>query len=163
MSSFSRRFLLLGTAAALAACGFTPVYGPSGSANVLQNAIVVDEPSSRASYLLTRELEQRLGRSASGRFGLSYAIDLTEDPIAISANDVTTRYNLLGEITYALRDLNTGAVLTSGKVDSFTSYSASGTTVATQAAQKDAEARLMVILADQMITRLVAASSGLPA
>ena len=162
MSSFNRRFVLLSSAAALASCGFAPAYGPSGSATVLQNAVTVDEPSNRASYLLVRELEQRLGRSGSGRFGLSHAIDLSEDAIAISANDVTTRYSLLGTVTYALRDLDNGVVLTSGKLHSFTSYSASGTTVATQSAQRDAEARLMVILADQLITRLIAASPGLP-
>lgn len=163
MSSFNRRLFLLGSAAAVAGCGFTPAYGPSGGAGVLRDAIVVDEPTGRASYLLTRELEQRLGRVSSGRYGLSYAVNITRESIGISANNVSTRFNVLGTVTYALRDLNDGAVLTSGKLDSFTSYSASGTTVATQSAQRDAEARLMVILADQMITRLIAAAPGLPA
>jgi LPS-assembly lipoprotein len=42
-------------------------------------------------------------------------------------------------------------------VDNFTGYSATGTTVATQASKQDAEKRLMVILAEQIITRLYAA------
>ena len=55
------------------------------------------------------------------------------------------------------------AVLATGQVDNFTSYSASGTTVATLAAQRDAEARLMVILADQVINKLTAEAANLPA
>ncbi|WP_294622892.1 LPS assembly lipoprotein LptE [uncultured Roseovarius sp.] len=163
MSSFNRRFVLLGTATLVAGCGFAPAYGPNGAANALQGAIAVDEPKSRPAYLLTQELEGRLGRPSPARYGLAYSITLDEDPIAISASNVTSRFNLLGRVTFALRDLGTGEVLTSGKVSNFTSYSASGTTVATQAAERDAEERLMVILADQITTRLIAASGSLPA
>lgn len=162
MSLYNRRFFLFGCFAALSACGFSPAYGPSGSAGRLQNAILVDEPKERAAFLLTQHLEDRLGRANGPRYGLSYAIDLKTAPIAISTNNVTTRYNLLGTITYALRDLNGGAVLSTGKVDSFTGYSASGTTVATQAAERDAQIRLMTILADQIVTRLIAVSPDLP-
>lgn len=162
MSSCNRRYFLL-SGAALAGCGFAPAYGPSGSATRLRNAILVDEPDTRPAYLLTREIEEKLGRASPGRFGLSYSISLDEEAIAISSDNVTTRYNLLGSVTYALRDLSDGAVLVSGKADSFTGYSASGTTVSAQAAERDAEARLMVILADQIIRRLTVEASGLPA
>lgn len=74
-----------------------------------------------------------------------------------------TRYNLRGDVTYALRDLESGTVLSTGKVEHFTAFSASGSTVATESAERDAEARLMVILADGIVTRLMAAAPGLPA
>lgn len=162
MSSFNRRLFLL-SAAALAGCGFTPAYGPGGAASKLQNAVLVDEPDNRPGYLLTRRFEERLGRANPGRYGLSYSIATSENAIAISPDNVITRYNVLGSVTFALRDLATDKVLTSGKVNSFTSYSASGTTVATQAARRDAEARLMTILTDQIITRLTASAETLPA
>ncbi|MFN3209762.1 MAG: LPS assembly lipoprotein LptE [Roseovarius sp.] len=162
MSSFNRRFVLLGLPAALAACGFTPAYAPGGAAAGLQGAVLVDAPDSRPGYLLTRHIEERLGRGERGLYGLSYSISLDEDAIAISQTNVTTRYNLLGSVKYALRDLRSNAVLLSGKAESFTSYSASGTTVATQAAERDAEARLMVILADQILNRLTAEAGKLP-
>ena len=139
MSSFNRRVFLLGTASAVAGCGFAPVYGPGGSGNRLMNAVLVDDPKTRPAYLLTRQIEDRLGRPAPARYGLSHKITLQTAAIAIDANDVTTRYNLLGTATYALRDLASNAVLSTGKVDSFTSYSASGSTVATQAAEADAQ------------------------
>ena len=162
MSSFNRRSLLIMAAFSLTACGFTPVYAPGGGGNRLHGNIAVDDPKTRPAYLLTRHIEDRLGRSVDARYGLSYSIELDLAPIAISANNVTTRYNVLGEITYALRDLQSGAVLTSGKVENYTSYSTSGTTVATLASQKDANERLMTILGDQMVTRLLAAAPDLP-
>lgn len=153
----SRRTLLLTALAALPACGFQPVYGPNGAGSVLQGAVLVDTPVTRDDYLLTREIETRLGRANPGRYGLSYSIGVDPESVAISKTNVTTRYNLLGEATFALRDLETLEVITSGKASNFTGYSASGTTVATQAAERDARQRLMTILADQIIMRLVVA------
>lgn len=166
MSSCSRRSILLGTVAALAGCGFEPAYGPNGSANKLRDRVRVDDPVTRPGYLLTREIEDRLGASppagGGGVYGLSYAIQIDEQPVAISSENVATRFNLVGSVTYALRDLDSTAVLLTGQAGHFTSYSASGTPVATQAAARDAEERLMVILADQVITRLIAESAALP-
>ena len=164
MSSCNRRFILMGLAAVpLAGCGFAPVYGPSGAGGRLQNAVLVDDPGDRDAYLLTREVEDRLGRPGTARYGLSVALDISEEAAAIASTNVTTRYNLIGRATYALRDLDSGAVLTSGKVDNFNGYSASGTTVATQAASRDARARLMTMLADQIVARLLASAPDLPA
>lgn len=164
MSWSSRRRVLLGAGAALLpGCGFAPAYGPAGGAAALQGRVLVEAPDTRAGFLLTRALESRLGRGGDARYALGHAIDLRQDAIAISDDNVTLRSNLLGRVTYALRDLDTGAVLRSGRVESFTGFSASGTTVATEAAQRDAEARLMAILADRIVTRLVAAAADLPA
>ena len=163
MLSFNRRFVLLSLPAALAGCGFSPAFAPGGAATRLQNSILLDEPKGREGYLFNRHFEDRLGRGHAARYGLSYSISLDEDAIAIAEDNVITRFNLLGGVKYALRDMQSKAVLVSGQVDSFTSYSASGTTVATQAAQRDAEARLMVILADQVINRLTAEAGKLPA
>lgn len=159
----TRRAVILGALCILPACGFAPVYGPGGAGTALQGQVAVDAPVTRDAYLLTRDLETRLGRADPGRYGLSYAITVGAESIAISKANVTTRFNLLGDVTYALRDLDTQAVITSGRVSNFTGYSASGSTVATQAAEEDARARLMSIMADQIVTRLIAAvpASGL--
>lgn len=161
MSWYNRRLFLI-SAAALAGCGFTPAFAPGGAATRLQGRVLVDEPDSRPGYLLTRRFEERLGRANPARYGLSYSIGLTDSAIAVSSTNVITRYNKIGTVTWALRDLQTDKVLTSGKAESFTSFSASGTTVASQAAERDAEARLMVILTDQIITRLIADAEKLP-
>ncbi len=161
MLSFNRRFFLVG-AVALAGCGFTPAYGPNGSARALQGAVLVQSPDSEDSYLMTRQLEDRLGRAAAPRFGLTYSLDFVEERMAISSTNITTRFNVAGKATYALTDLATEEVLTTGTVNSFTGYSTTGSTVATLAAERDARERLAVILADQLTARLVAFSSSLP-
>lgn len=159
MWSSDRRLFCLGAVAALSGCGFRPVYGPGGTAAALQGAVRVEAPMDRDGYLLTRQIEDRLGRPDDARFALTHSIRIRSEPIAISASNVTTRYNLLGEVTFALRDLADGRVIASGKAANFTGYSASGSTVATQAAESDARARLVTILADQVIRQLEAASA----
>ncbi|HAC50833.1 hypothetical protein A3753_11065 [Sulfitobacter sp. HI0082] len=153
-----RRFLLALPLLALAACGFEPVYGPGGAGTALQNRVLVDAPEDRFGYFLVREVESRLGRAATPRWGLALTTTTTEDGLAIDSEGNTRRYNLLGTTSYALRDLDSGQIVTSGKVESFTGYSATGTTVATRAAELDAQERLMVILADLVVSRLYAAN-----
>jgi len=46
-------------------------------------------------------------------------------------------------------------VLTRGTLSNFTSYSTTGSTVSTRAAEIDAEERLARALADEMVTRLL--------
>lgn len=165
MSSYNRRLLLLSGLLCgfglLSACGFAPAYGPGGAGQALMGQVVVDAPDTRAAYLLTQEIEMRLGRAAHPRYTLSHKITLTTQPMAINRNNVASRFNVLGQVVYSLRDVESGALVTSGDVNSFTGYSATGTTVAVQAAERDAEARLMSILADQLLTRLLAAAPAL--
>ena len=60
-----------------------------------------------------------------------------------------------------LVDLN-GAELLTGTVENFSGFSTSDSTVATRAARQDAEERLSIMLADQIVTRLIASAPGLP-
>ncbi len=163
MLLFDRRLFLTSALAAVAGCGFSPAFAPGGAATRLLNSVSLDDPSDRADFVLVRRFEERLGPASPAIYGLSYSVIIREEPIAISSNNIITRYNLLGSVTYALRDLETEKVLASGKVENFTSFSAEGTTVANQAAQEDAEDRLMIILSDLMVTRLTADASQLPA
>ncbi|MGJ8545757.1 MAG: LPS assembly lipoprotein LptE [Sulfitobacter sp.] len=145
---------LLCVSLALGACGFQPVYGPGGTATRLQDRIDVQEPSSRDGYLLTRQLETRLGRGSD--YSLSIDVTSEAEGLAINTAGDITRYNLIGSADYALTDRATGQIVTSGFVQNFTGYSATGSTVATLSAERDAQKRLMTILADQIVTRLFA-------
>ena len=55
-------------------------------------------------------------------------------------------------------DRTTATRVTGGRVESFTSWSATGSTVAGLTAEEDARLRLMRILADQIVARLLATS-----
>lgn len=153
MSLLNRRRLLLAPLA-LAACGFQPVYAPGGSGAALQNRITVSAPQDRDTYILVRELETRLGRSNNAAYALDLTVSTFEEGLAVDRAGDINRFNLVGKAEYALRDLTSGNVITSGSEENFTAYSTTGTTVATLAAEQDAQVRLMTILADQIVTRL---------
>ena len=82
-------------------------------------------------------------------------------PQAITTDEVTNRYSLNGTADFTLTD-RAGRVLAQGRVSNFTSYSTTGTTIATLSAEGGARSRLAEMLADQVVTRLLAASAQLP-
>lgn len=155
MLSPNRRLFLFAPLA-LAACGFAPVYGPGGTGAALQNRVRVDPPGSQDSYILVRELEERLGRSDEPAYSLSLLIRTYQAQLAIDREGDTGRFNTIGIVDYTLRDLNSGQVTSSGQVENFVGYSATGTTVETLAGEQDAQDRLMNIMADQIVNRLYA-------
>jgi LPS-assembly lipoprotein len=161
MSLLNLRSLLLALPLLAAACGFSPVYSPSGSGAALHGQIAVQSPeairgaSGTDAYFLVRSLEQRLGRGGS-----AYKLDLTlrtsEEGQAITADNDITRYSVLGTADFVLTRNADGKVVASGTVNNFTGYSATGSTVETLAGERDARERLMVILADQITARILA-------
>ena len=154
----SRRSVLLAPLA-LAACGFTPAYGPSGPAAHLQGSIRVADPGDKNGFDLVERLEERLGRGAAARYVLGYGIETRRIGVAVSAEGAINRYNLMGAVEFVLRDQGTGAELTAGRVENFTSWSTTASSLATESAEADARRRLMRLLADQIVTRLIATSA----
>ena len=152
-----KRCTLLFALLAAGACGFTPVYSTGGSGTTLQDRVEVSEPETRNEFLLTQRLEERLGRTPTPAYRLTVEVSSEEEDIAVDSEGITTRFNLIGAADYILVEEETGRVVTSGKVNNFTSYSASGTTVSELAAERDARKRLMILLADQIVIRLLSA------
>ena len=152
----SRRAALLGVLA-LAGCGFAPV---DAARYQILGRIAYDTPDTVDGFFLRRQLETRLGRTNTAEEILSVSLTTRQRGAAISADGDTTRVNLLGEATWILRDVQTDAVIAEGTVETFTSYSATGTTVATQAAAEDAARRLSVILADMVASRVLLLDRG---
>jgi LPS-assembly lipoprotein len=145
------------------ACGFSPAYGPQGSASVLQDNLRVIAPRRRDGFVLSQRLEDRFGRNDAGRYVLNATPEIRRQGLATSVEGTTNRFRLTGFVTYELRDTQGDTVVRRGRVTNFTGFSATGSTVATLAAERDATARLMVILADQVVDRLVLSADGLPA
>jgi LPS-assembly lipoprotein len=155
MSSYSRRAILFAPLA-LAACGFSPAYGPNGAAQGLIGTVRADDPTDKRGFDLVERLEERLGRPENPRYRLAYAIATSRSGLGITVEDVITRFRLTGVIEWTLTDIATDARVAGGKVQSFTSFAATGSTVASLSAEEDASQRLMRILADQIVARLIA-------
>jgi LPS-assembly lipoprotein len=152
----TRRTVLAGLV--LTGCGFTPVYGPQGSAEGLHGAIAVDPPRDAEGFVYVRQLEGRLGVADAPRYRLTSELALREQELGITSDQVITRYQLIGAAEFSLIDMATNKVAVAGSVNTFTSYSATGTPVATRAAQTDAQDRLMIALADLVVARILATS-----
>ncbi len=99
-----------------------------------------------------------MGRATDPRFNLGVTVTTSETALNVDSTGNINRYNVLGLVEYTLRDTQTGQIAASGRVNSFMGYSASGTTVSAQAAKEDAQERLMIILADLLISNLIATS-----
>ncbi len=159
--SWSDRRLFVLSLLALGACGFTPAYGPGGGASALRGTVAAAEPTDKLAYDLVARLEERLGYASNPQWLLEYAISTQETGVAVTAENAVTRYNVTGTVDWKLVRPDEGTIVTRGRAESFTSYSTTGSTVATLAAETDASTRLMQILADQIVTRLIAAAPGL--
>ncbi|GFE66259.1 LPS assembly lipoprotein LptE [Litoreibacter roseus] len=157
MLSFDRRFFLF-AGAAVAGCGFEPVYQSGNATSGLRRDIGVRAPDTQLEFTFVEQMESRLGQATAPKYVLDYSIRTSESGLAIrDANDIT-RYNVLGTLSYTLRDAQTRKPLIDGTINTFTAYSASEQPVATLAAQRDASDRLMVSLADKAISQLLVRS-----
>ncbi len=154
--------MILATAA-LAGCGFSPVYGPAGAGGRLQGRIAFASPGTEAAYDLVAALEDRLGRAEGARYRMDYVIATQSFDLGITTQREITRYNVTGAVQVTVADLATGTTVFADTVEAFTSYSATGTAVSTEAAEADASRRLMTILADRIVTRLYAEAEAWPA
>ncbi|MDR5652393.1 LPS assembly lipoprotein LptE [Ruixingdingia sedimenti] len=161
MSSSDRRTVLLMLGALpLAACGFAPAYGPGGAGAALHGAVRMAEPRDENAWELVVRLEERLGRAAAPRYALDYTVTTEKIGAGITPSRAITRYTMTGAATFRLTESATGTVVAEGRVEGFTGWSATGSTVATLTAEEDARVRLMRILADRIVTRLLATGAA---
>jgi len=136
----------------LAGCGFTPLYAPGGTLNELQGRVRMADPKTRNDFVLKGDLEDRLGSGSD--FDLGWTMKLNESDAGITPDQVITRRMISGSLTFTLTDVATGAVLMTGTVPGNTSYGTTSTTASTAFARTAAFDRLMVIFADEIVTRL---------
>jgi LPS-assembly lipoprotein len=148
-----RRMVMAGLVA-LAGCGFRPVHAPGGTGTALMGQVRARDPATRAEFRFLQAFEDRLGRPAPGRFGMDYSLSVTRGAGAsIDALGVTA-ITLRGFLGYTLTE--GGTTRASGQVVAETWYSTTATQFATQTAEDDAEARLVRMLADAVVARLLA-------
>ncbi|WP_171054604.1 hypothetical protein [Roseovarius arcticus] len=154
MTSAIAMALLLG----LPSCGFTPVYGEnSASSEVLRN-VVLEDPDNQIEYDYLKAVEQRIPPSQNTQYKVRYNVALSYQGLDVVG---VSRVQVVGTVTSEFVDQTTQKVELVSSVEGFTSYTADGGFRDVQ--RRDAERRLMQILADKFITRLIAQSSELGA
>ena len=92
-------------------CGFTPLYAQQGLTAKLSQ-ISIETPQTRTGYFLEQELKNGLGENTDKPL-YRLKIKLTENHYGLGyrVDDTATRSELTDNITYELRDAQTGALL----------------------------------------------------
>ena len=159
----ARRALLLALLA-LAGCGFRPLYGEGEPAAAMTGRIVVAQLEGAPGFTMRERLTQRLGAPTAATHRLETTLALNRTGVALTQENVTTRFDVIGTASYTLVPLAGGPPVASGVVRSLTGYSApaspGASAFAVQAALEDAEHRLAVILADGIVQRLALSAEG---
>ena len=149
----NRRFFALAAIATLAGCGFQPVHGVDTRAHALRGAVLIQAPSNRGEFQFVSILEDHLGRAPRQTYTLTYTLSQSSESVVASPSQGERRFNVVGTLSFDLKDQD-GVSVTKGKVQAFTSYSATGSSLATNRARQDAGKRLMTILAENTLQRL---------
>jgi LPS-assembly lipoprotein len=125
----------------------------------VQGRISIAAPDSPLAFSLVSRLEDRIGR-ADTAYLLSYRIETSETALALSDTDDINRINVSGTVAYTVTETGSDVQVQAGEVSTFTAYASSGSPVATAAARRDAQERLMIALADQIVARLLAGADA---
>ena len=151
----NRRTFLTLSGALLAGCGLQPA-NQIQSVDDIVSSISLETPRDRSSFYFRNALEDRLGGAPPlPRYGLSYKLSKSTTRSAITPDGQSLRQQVEGSVTFMLRNLETNAVVYTQNKRAFVGYSTNGSSAATQAAERNAERRLMQQLADEVMRDLM--------
>ena len=144
-------------AAALTACGFTPLYQAAGVGSGLSRIEVVP-PQGRVGYLLREDLDDAFAhdKSAAAQWRLTLEIDQSRNPRGLRLDNVAERYVLGLKVRYTLTDLTTGKPVHTGEAISSVSYDAADAPYAGIAGRQDGQNRAATDMARRIQIDLAA-------
>lgn len=159
MCSDRRGVLLAALAAAtLSGCGFQPLYSQGSPAAEMIGRVEVGLIDSEPGFVMRERLTERLGAPIDPSHRLEVELDLERVGVALTEQDVTTRFNIVGEASFQLTPLAGGPAIDFDPVISIAGYSApesqTASAFASLSAQRDAERRVARALADLVVMRL---------
>ena len=121
LPNLARRGLLMAAVAAVAGCGFRPVYAVRGETSPARHALGLIDVAllpDRAGQLLRQALQQRLtnpGEASAKRYELSVVYGITSDSIGVQQDSTISRIRQTGTANWFLKMLDPGNTLvTSG-------------------------------------------------
>lgn len=163
----ARRALLGGLlwgagAAALAGCGFRPLYGEGSAAGggeveaQLAEVLVLplpDRPGQMMHNMLIDRLNP-LGQPARPRYALTASLSESIREIGLQEDETASRANLTVDATFTLTERTSGRLLYRGRARSVNSYDILENQFASQVAENEARRRGITQVADEIKERL---------
>ncbi len=137
----------------LTSCGFAPLYAQQGLTGNLAR-VAVETPETRTGYFLGQELRNSLAEDDGARKLYSLKIKLTENhyQVGYRVDDTATRSELTDNVTWVLKDLTTGAVLTQGSFTETVTYDVTSSPFTGIVSQQDAQKRVAASAAGKVQT-----------
>lgn len=144
----------------LAACGFSPIhkqYKGSNSNTGKLSAIKIDKPKTLKQQLLTNKLEDLFNPKSLAtdpKYQLSFKFKQNDLALIIERDRTITRYKIEIEVTYKLRDLESGKIVNKGLVKREGEYDKVESDYATYASKKGTIKRIVEELAEDTRIRI---------
>ncbi len=157
--SFFRPFGTCTLIVALAACGFSPLYGGSKNRAINQEFahIKITLIANREGQIVHNFLLDRLnpsGRSADSRYTLRVSVTRSTQEIGLKFTEEATRAKLILIARYFLTCDTDGKILAEGSVRSVNNYNISDSEFARVVSERDATERAAREVSDEIKTRL---------
>lgn len=155
-----------GLIAALAGCGFHPLYGKANpevtaQAQLIKIGVRQSGDLKTANFRIGQQLRNTLltqltpyGEPAQPQYYLDINMTESTESLAIQKNQVATRANLQIYATYILRYIATGGAIFSGHARGVASYDVVQSEYANLAAEQDAERRSIQAIADDITLKI---------
>lgn len=141
--------------AALAGCGFKPMYAPDAGGGAVIGPVTIAEVPTKTGHVLRTELSRLL---AVERNGPARRLDVTVSefiaPLGLRVDESSSRADLITNAPYTLYDVD-GRELVKGSVGAVVSYDLPGSAFGAATAQEDARERAGVLLAQRLRTDIV--------
>lgn len=154
-----KRLTLTAACLWLSACGFQPLHMTDSSAPL--RAMTLDfgqvkaqgATGDKVEFLLRQSLADRMA-AGNSPYVLSLDSSIKRQSLGIRVDDVASRFDLILEVDYQLKDAKTGDVLTEDSVRAVSTFGAPRDPYGRTAAQSNAEERLTAEVTDRMILKL---------
>lgn len=143
----------------VAGCGLQPIYAGGGNGFVARELAAIDVPAipGREGWLVHNELNDRLGRGASGstsQYRLDIVLDDDLEGLGLLTDDTIGRQRRTLRARYQLVDVATGTILVDATAGSDAGIDVVDSEFATIAAEQTALENLAKEVADQIATRV---------
>ena len=140
----------------ITSCSFEPAWlAGNDKTQVLWHRIDLKEPKTSNEFRLNRYLVSRVGEAANAEFLLKYKLFTETKRTALSFDGKAYRIRIHGEVKFSLIHNDKNTILVSASVKDSLSYSDAILAVTDQASERDAYARLMVLLGDKIVDELL--------
>ena len=152
----NKYFLSILVGILIASCSFEPAWiAGKNKEKILWQKIDFKEPKTSNEYRLNRYLVSRVGDAENAEFFLKYELITDTKRTALSFDGKAYRIRIHGEVKFTLIDNSRNTIVVSSSVKDSLGYSDAILAVTDQASERDAYARLMVLLGDRIVDELL--------